>query len=144
MLEKISPLYSIFFLVVVFLPFVATVINFILLWNKKLKKMIEFFSIGSLLISFLALCLLFVRYFQFDIPLLWEYHFSWLKLLSYHFTLHLRLDSLGMLFSLVVLFISLLIHLYSLHYFKQDADKLRPAFFTVLTFFTGSMITLIF
>lgn len=54
---------------------------------------------------------------------------------------NLLLDSVSLIFALVVTFISLLVHLYSIEYMKNDPHNVR--FFSFLSLFTFFMMVLV-
>ena len=113
---------------------------FILLFNRFLdKRTVFFFVILSLFISFSCALVMFYEVVMLRsvcfVPL-----FSWVKVSFLSVIWTLVFDSLSTTLLLIVLFISLLVHLYSLEYMYEDPHIIR--FLFCLSLFTFFMLTM--
>ena len=102
------------------------------------------------LVATLAMILSFLTavyyYFQFAGQTL-ETHqidqnlFNWIKIGAFHVDFALRLDSLSLVFTLIITGVGSLIHLYSIGYMKEDANPAK--YFAYLNLFCFMMLNLV-
>lgn len=108
---------------VLFFPLIGGLLSFML---KKVG-----YALIGISVSFIVALLLF---FQFE-DRIWK--IEWLP----DYIIHVHIDSVSTLLICLVTFISLLVHVFSLEYMKEDQGKCR--YFSKLGFFTFSMIGLL-
>ena len=127
-------------LIIVFAPLLGSII--LLLYPNKddiKSSLIANISVG---LSFLFSLFLLINYF-FDNGIIVIIHlFTWLSLSNFTFEFSFLVDSLTVIMSFIVTFISFFVHIYSIGYMKGDASFNRFLLYT--NFFTFSMLLIIF
>jgi NADH-quinone oxidoreductase subunit L len=136
-------------LMIILFPLVGFLINgFLYLQSKKSGKKVS--SQQSGLIATIAMFLSFLvsvsYYFNFkglsqEARLVEQNLFSWIKLGSFHVDFALRLDSLSLIFTLIITGVGSLIHLYSIGYMKEDSTPAK--YFSFLNLFCFMMLNLV-
>jgi NADH-quinone oxidoreductase subunit L len=92
-------------------------------------------------ISF-GLSLVICSSFYFDNSvILYEDFYNWISIDNLHITIGYLIDKLSSIMLVVVLFISLVVHIYSIGYMKDEKDFKR--FFSYIALFTFSMLLLV-
>ena len=136
-------------LLILLFPLIGFLINgFLALSSTRSGKQVS--SQQSGMIATFAMVLSFLvavyYYFQFvgqpiDAKLVEQSYFSWIKLGAFHVDFALRLDSLSLIFTLIITGVGSLIHLYSIGYMSDD---LTPAkYFSYLNLFCFMMLNLV-
>ena len=136
-------------LLIILFPLVGFIINgFLYITSKKSGTKIG--SQKSGIIATAAMVFSFLvsvsYYFNFkglppEAKLVEQNLFSWIKLGSFHVDFALRLDSLSLVFILIITGVGSLIHLYSIGYMKDDASPAK--YFSYLNLFCFMMLNLV-
>lgn len=116
---------GLYFSLVLMIPLVAS--SWLYFLKPKVASVMAIFSMALLFILSLML------FYSTDV---WLFRFVWMP----NFELGWRLDRMSMLLICLVSFISLLVHVFSLTYIKEDE---HPRYFAKLGFFTFSMLGLL-
>ncbi|MBK8365608.1 MAG: NADH-quinone oxidoreductase subunit L [Bacteroidetes bacterium] len=134
-------------LLILFLPFLSFVISG--LWGRKyLKNMAGMLSTTTVLAAFMISCSVAYKYFIVEGKVNGKYlaqypiDFKWLEFtpdLSIH--LGILVDPISVMMLLVVTFISLMVHIYSLGYMK--GEERYATYYSFLSLFTFSMLGLV-
>lgn len=134
-------------LLILLLPFLSFVISG--LWGRKyLKNLAGILSAATVLSAFLISLSTAYRYFFVDGKVMGKYvaqfpvDFNWLQFtpdLSIH--LGILIDPISVMMLLVVTFISLMVHIYSLGYMK--GEERYATYYSFLSLFTFSMLGLV-
>ncbi len=134
-------------LLILFLPFISFVISG--LWGRKyLKNLAGMLSTSTVLASFLISASTAYQYFFVNGKVNGQYvaqypiDFKWLEFtpdLSIH--LGILIDPISVMMLLVVTFISLMVHIYSLGYMK--GEERYATYYSFLSLFTFSMLGLV-
>ncbi|MFZ7115721.1 MAG: NADH-quinone oxidoreductase subunit L [Bacteroidota bacterium] len=134
-------------LLILFLPFLSFVISG--LWGRKyLKNMAGMLSTTTVLAAFMISCSVAYRYFFVEGKVNGKYipqypvDFKWLEFtpdLSIH--LGILIDPISVMMLIVVTFISLMVHIYSLGYMK--GEERYATYYSFLSLFTFSMLGLV-
>src|ERR1700736_675367 len=104
--------------------------------TQKFRGLSSFISIAAVLFSFVCSWLVFIR------PNVFVPEQTWLDFPGvFHVPLGLTLDALSKTMLLVVTFVGLLIHIYSLGYMRGDAGKSR--YFAALSLFMFAMLGIV-
>ena len=98
-------------------------------------------TIAGVAISFLLSCYAFVHVVLGDAPVFDEYVYTWLVSGDIHFGIGFLVDELTVLMMLVVTFVSLMVHVYTIGYMHDDPGYQR--FFSYISLFTFSMLMLV-
>jgi NADH-quinone oxidoreductase subunit L len=122
---------------VLFLPLAAAV--GITLFTQRQAKASALISIGAVIISFLASCVLFATFH--DAKAGREIALRWLDVGPLVVDLGVRLDPLSLLMLLIVTGVGSAIHIYSFGYMHDDPGF--PRFFASLSLFTFSMLGIV-
>ncbi len=97
-------------------------------------------TVGGMSLSFLAACvvayLVLVNHLTFNQPV-----YTWVASGTFRFDMGLLIDPLSAVMMLIVTFVSLLVHIYSVGYMQGDAGYKR--FFAYMSLFTFSMLLLV-
>ena len=124
---------------VVFLPLVGSLISG--LWAKKIgRKGAHSVTIGLLFISLVLSLFIFHQVVYKGLRLNHDL-FTWVLSGNYHFNVGFLLDPLTSVMLVVVTFVSLLVHVYSIGYMKDDLGYQR--FFCYMSLFTFAMLVLV-
>lgn len=121
-------------------PLIGFLINGLL--GKRLPRaVVGIIGSGTVLISFVIAFYLFIQFLQW--PHSWRVLtltlFSWIPQLGVEVSL--KLDTLNLLMVLVITGVGFMIHLYSVHYMREDPGIAR--YFSFLNLFTFSMLLLV-
>jgi len=98
-------------------------------------------TIASVALSFLLSCYAFVHVVLGDAPVFDESLYVWLVSGDIRFEVGFLVDELTVLMMLVVTFVSLMVHVYTIGYMHEDPGYQR--FFSYLSLFTFSMLMLV-
>ena len=98
-------------------------------------------TIAGVAVSFLLSCYAFVHVVMGDAPVFDEYVYTWLVSGDIHFGIGFLVDELTVLMMLVVTFVSLMVHVYTIGYMHEDPGYQR--FFSYISLFTFSMLMLV-
>src|SRR3954467_11931073 len=96
-------------------------------------------TIFSVLLSFLASCVVFFRVLEGETLNTTVY--AWLTVADYRFEVGFLVDRLTALMMVVVTFVSLMVHIYTIGYMAEDPGYKR--FFSYIALFTFSMLMLV-
>lgn len=111
-------------------------------WGGRVQGWIAVAAMGVSSISALGIAILFFLQPGYETRQLHYTFFTWLPLDdSLRITMGARLDSLSLIFVLVVTIVSLLVYFYSIDYMKDEKGYAR--FFAFLSLFTFSMLGLV-
>ncbi len=118
----------------------APVFTFLLIgfWGAKAKKMSQFFALTFIASSFLGAVVLF---FSLWLKPMLSWQITWFVVGNYTFSIGILLNNLSVLMLLLVSFIALLVHIYSIAYMKND-DRLHR-YWAYLGLFCASMMALV-
>lgn len=119
-------------------PFIGAIFGYIRSTNNK--KSGYWVCVSSVFISFLASTCLFYHIANTQFPEV-IHLFTWIKSETIRVDWGFLFDPLSTLMMLIVTFISLLVHIYSVEYMRDDPNKM--SFFGHLNFFTFMMIFLV-
>ncbi len=98
-------------------------------------------TIAGVLISFISATYLF-KNMMFDLATQQTFHlYSWMISGKYQFNIGLLVDHLTVTMMLIVTFVSLFVHIYSIGYMKGDSGE--PRFFSYMSLFTFAMLCLV-
>lgn len=127
-------------LVAVFAPLLGAI--FAGFFGKQLgKKGTHRFAILMLTVSFIISLKLFFNFLYGSAKPLDFTLYQWASFADITFQVGFLVDSLSVLMMLVVTFVSLMVHIYSIGYMQQDAGYQR--FFSYISLFTFSMLMLV-
>ena len=98
-------------------------------------------TIAGVAVAFLLSCYAFVHVVLGDAPVFDEYVYTWLVSGDIHFGIGFLVDELTVLMMLVVTFVSLMVHVYTIGYMHDDPGYQR--FFSYISLFTFSMLMLV-
>ena len=127
-------------LIIVFAPLIGSIILLLYPNKNNIKSsLIANISIG---ISFLFSLILLINYFFENDNTIIVHLFTWLSLNNFTFEFSFLVDSLTIIMSFIVTFISFFVHIYSVGYMRGDASFNRFLLYT--NFFTFSMLLIIF
>ncbi len=119
-------------------PFIGAIFGYVRAFSNHRSG--YWFCVGTIAISFFASCYLFYHiantHFSETVHL-----FTWIKSETIRIDWGFLFDSLSTLMILIVTFISLLVHVYSVEYMRDDPNKM--SFFGHLNLFTFMMILLV-
>jgi NADH-quinone oxidoreductase subunit L len=119
-------------------PFLGAIFAYIMAHNNR--KAGQWICVNAIGICFLSGCVLFYKIAKSEIS--GSVHlFTWIKAETIRVNWGFLFDSLSTLMILIVSFISLLVHIYSVGYMRDEPDKL--SFFGHLNLFTFMMIVLV-
>ncbi len=136
------------FLIALF-PLIGFVINGILhLRSKKTGSKITsqlsgFIATTAMTLSFLVATFYYIQFSNLpnESKVIEEVLFSWMNVSAFHLDFSLRLDSLSLLFTLIITGVGSLIHLYSIGYMKEDESPAK--YFAYLNLFCFMMLNLV-
>ncbi|HPA30097.1 MAG TPA: proton-conducting transporter membrane subunit, partial [Bacteroidia bacterium] len=121
-------------------PLIGFLLNGII--NKKMpQSLVGIIASGSVLISFLFSCYLFLQISNGTIKESYYSVFSWINAGSLNLGLSFLIDRLSVIMLLVVTGVGFLIHVYSIGYMKHDEDYSR--FMSYLNLFIFFMLLLV-
>lgn len=98
-------------------------------------------TISGMVLSFFAALMLFSHIFYHALPVYTWVVYTWSHTAGLQVSLGLRIDHLTATMMLVVTFISLLVHIYSVGYMRGDTSN--PRFFSYMSLFTFAMLCLV-
>ena len=98
-------------------------------------------TIGAVAFSFLLSCVAFFNVVLGDAPVFDESLYTWLVSGNIRFEVGFLVDSLTVLMMLVVTFVSLMVHVYTIGYMHDDPGYAR--FFSYISLFTFAMLMLV-
>lgn len=98
-------------------------------------------TIGGVALSFLLSCYAFAHVVLGDAPVFDESLYTWLVSGDIRFEVGFLVDKLTVLMMLVVTFVSLMVHIYTIGYMHEDPGYQR--FFAYISLFTFSMLMLV-
>ena len=98
-------------------------------------------TILSVLISFLIACLILFEINSDPSLIINQDIYTWLSVGNFHFTAGILIDHLTVSMMAVVTFVSLVVHIYTIGYMRQDPGYHR--FFSYISLFTFAMLTLV-
>ena len=98
-------------------------------------------TIAGVAVAFLLSCYACVSVVTGDAPVFDEYVYTWLVSGDIHFGIGFLVDELTVLMMLVVTFVSLMVHVYTIGYMHDDPGYQR--FFCYISLFTFSMLMLV-
>ena len=98
-------------------------------------------TIGAVAFSFLLSCVAFANVVLGDAPVFDESLYTWLVSGDIRFEVGFLVDSLTVLMMLVVTFVSLMVHVYTIGYMADDPGYAR--FFSYISLFTFAMLMLV-
>ncbi len=98
-------------------------------------------TIGGVALSFLLSCYAFTQVVLGDAPVFDESLYTWLISGDIRFEVGFLVDKLTVLMMLVVTFVSLMVHIYTIGYMEEDPGYQR--FFAYISLFTFSMLMLV-
>ncbi len=120
--------------IVLFSPLVAVLLN--LLVTRGSRSVSAYLSVAAVAVSFVGSCLLLARHGDI------HRHFAWLNFQPYLLIeFGLTVDNLSAPMLLIVTFVGLLVHVYSLGYMHEDRDMAR--YFGGLSLFMFSMLGIV-
>lgn len=119
-------------------PFIGAIFGYIRAYSNH--KSGHWFCVSAIIISFLASFCLFCHIVSSQLSDT-VHLFTWIKSETIRIDWGFLFDSLSTLMILIVTFISLLVHIYSVEYMRDDPNKL--SFFGHLNLFTFMMILLV-
>ncbi|MFC5282802.1 NADH-quinone oxidoreductase subunit L [Pedobacter alpinus] len=102
------------------------------------KRWAAFLGILSISVSLISSIILFLSLWQK--PLL-QFTFSWIELGNYNINLGILLNDLSLIMLVLVSFIALLVHIYSVEYIRKEALKFR--YFAYLSLFCFAMLSVV-
>lgn len=112
------------------------------IFGKKIgKRSAHVVTIGLLAISFVSAIVLFKTILLDETPSQSFELYQWAIAGKYHFNIGLLLDNLTVSMMLIVTFVSLFVHIYSIAYMKGDNGDQR--FFSYMSLFTFAMLCLV-
>ncbi|MES2204112.1 MAG: NADH-quinone oxidoreductase subunit L [Pseudomonadota bacterium] len=133
-------LIKIFTLITILAPLFGGVIAGI--FGKQIgKRAAHIVTIGLLAISFISAIVLFKTILLNETPSQSFQLYQWAIAGKYHFNIGLLIDNLTVAMMLVVTFVSLFVHVYSIAYMKGDNGDQR--FFSYMSLFTFAMLCLV-
>lgn len=128
-------------LIIILLPLLGAIIAG--LWGKKLGRTFTHrLVVGFIAVSFLCSCYLFKVLVLKGQPAIDERLYTWATSGMLRFDVAILLDRLSATMALIVLFISLMVHIYTIGYMADDPGYTR--FFSYVSLFTFSMLILVF
>ena len=112
------------------------------LFNKKLScSVAHWITILGVAITFVLSCVLF-KHFVLDNSAALNFNaYTWVASGDFHFNVGFLIDRLSVIMLVVVTFVSLLVHIYSIGYMQGDSGYQR--FFSYISLFTFSMLMLV-
>lgn len=117
-------------------PFLAFVLQSFL--GEKLPRKGDWLSLSCNAVSFAAALLLSLNVFSGSAEQVLRYSFTWVQAGSLHIQAGYYLDSLSLIMLVLVTFIALLVHLYSIGYMKGDPRYHR--YWAYLSLFLAAML----
>lgn len=105
------------------------------------KRGAHLVTISLVAVSFIASLLLFKAILVDQAPKQVFELYAWAIAGEYHFNIGLLVDHLTVAMMLVVTFVSLFVHIYSIGYMKGDASE--PRFFSYMSLFTFAMLCIV-
>lgn len=102
------------------------------------KKIAPVFAIVSISISLLASSFLFINLWHQPFT---QFSFNWLQLGNYNINIGILLNDLSLIMLVLISFIALLVHIYSVEYIRKEALKYR--YFAYLSLFCFAMLCVV-
>jgi NADH-quinone oxidoreductase subunit L len=112
-----------------------------LLGNRLGRSVTDKITIGFIGIAFLLSCYLFRVIVLKRFPAVEDTFYIWATAGTIHFDVAFLIDRLSVVMSTVVLFVSLMVHVYTIGYMADDPGYQR--FFSYMSLFTFSMLVLV-
>ena len=128
---------QIFVYISIFSPLLSGLFTGLLASSPRLTSWI---SVVSMCFSAMSALLLVIYYSLFGQPLVID-GFTWISLPSFSCSMGFLVDGLSLTMLLMVSFVSLLIHVYSIRYMSDEAGFVR--FFSLISLFTFAMLFLV-
>lgn len=125
---------------IVALPLLSSMIAG-LLHRRLSRSLVAGISCLFLKISFLLSCYVTYSYFSSEKIPLTEYLYEWASVGNLQLNIGFQIDSLTCIMMLVVTFVSLMVHIYSIGYMSEHSGFKR--FFCYISFFTFAMLMLV-
>jgi len=127
--------------IILALPLLGAALNGLLGRNWP-KTAVNSVGVGSVALSFLCVLELIREFLQIDASHLWfQRYFNWISVGHFTVDFALSVDQLTIVMLLVVTFVSLLVHIYSIGYMAHEGGYYR--FFSYLNLFVFFMLTLV-
>lgn len=129
---------------IIFLLILFPLISFCILYFLKhflYKKMIIIIGVGSIFASFVIFCILSIYFFDKPNSIIYQNLWNWWNLEKFKINFCLLLDKLSFSFIGMIVFIGLLVHIFSIWYMKDNINKSN--FFAFLNLFIFNMLLLI-
>ena len=131
---------NIFVLIIIFSPLVGTLV--LIFHKNKNDFKSSIIANTTIAISFILSLILFIKFLFYPDTQIYSEDFIWFSSNSLFLGFGLLIDSLSVVMSFIVTFISLFVHVYSIGY--MQGDKSFNRFLTYTNFFTFSMLLIIF
>lgn len=113
-------------------PFLAFILSLIF------KKLASVFGLTSISISLVSSAILFFTVWQSQT---FHFAFEWIKLANVSINIGILLNDLSVVMMLLVSFVALLVHIYSVEYIRKEALKYR--YFSYLSLFCFAMLCVV-
>ncbi|CAL4319416.1 NADH-quinone oxidoreductase subunit L [Buchnera aphidicola (Pterocallis alni)] len=129
---------------IIFLLILFPLISFFILYFLKhilYKKFIVIIGVGSIFASFIIFCILSIYFFDKSNSIIYQNLWNWWNLEKFKINFCLLLDKLSFSFIGMIVFIGLLVHIFSIWYMKDNINKSN--FFAFLNLFIFNMLLLI-
>ena len=131
---------NLFALIIIFSPLVGTLV--LIFYKNKNDIKSSIIANTTIAVSFILSLILFIDFLFNPSTQIYSEDFIWFRSNSLFLGFGLLIDSLTVVMSFIVTFISLFVHVYSIGYMKGDKSFNR--FLTYTNFFTFSMLLIIF
>ena len=131
---------NLFALIIIMSPLVGTLV--LIFYKNKNDIKSSIIANTTIAVSFILSLILFIDFLFNPSTLIYSSDFIWFRSNSLFLGFGLLIDSLTVVMSFIVTFISLFVHVYSIGYMKGDKSFNR--FLTYTNFFTFSMLLIIF
>ncbi len=133
-------LLKLYIIIITFFPLIGS-LSVGILNNLKKKKYINIIIISNMFISFIFTCKLLNLYILNKYYIFEDCIYTFGYILNLKLEIGFLIDRLTILMLFIVIFISLLVHIYTIEYMKTDKGYNR--FFSYISFFTFAMIALV-
>lgn len=127
-------------IVIILLPLLGSLIAG--LFGKVIgKRATHWVAVGLVGIAFLLACYLFKVIVMDGQPIVQGVVYNWIKSGAYQLNVSLLIDRLSVTMTFIVLFVSFMVHIYTIGYMADDPGYQR--FFSYVSLFTFAMLTLV-
>lgn len=130
-------LMQVFLFISIFAPLLSGLCTGLLVTSERLASKI---GVGSMCFSAFSALFLVIYYSLFGQPQM-IHGFSWINLPSFSCSMGFLVDGLSLVMLLMVSFVSLLVHVYSIRYMSDETGFVR--FFSLISLFTFAMLFLV-